>query len=92
MVKLLGKHPGDLLHLSNLLYVCIKQSIYIIWFKYVISYINILICILVPVIKEKSCKLSSIDNFRPIARASILKQILLHRLKEYVISNDILYK
>lgn len=43
---------------------------------------SLLSILLVPVIKDKTCKVSSIDNYRPIALASIskvLERILLER-------------
>lgn len=53
---------------------------------------SMLSVLLVPVIKDKTCKVSSIDNYRPIALASILSKvlegILLDRLQEYVVTAD----
>ena len=43
--------------------------------------------LLVPVIKEKTCKVSSLENYRPIALASILskvlQQIIFDRLQQH---------
>ena len=48
--------------------------------------------VLVPVIKDKTGKISSIENYRPIALASVLskvlEQVLLDRLQQYVITTD----
>ena len=48
--------------------------------------------LLVPVIKDKTCKASSLDNYRPIALAStlskVLERILLSRLQEYVTTTE----
>ena len=53
---------------------------------------SMLSVLLVPVIKNKTGKLTSIDNYRPIALASILSKvlemILLDRLKEYIESTE----
>ena len=48
--------------------------------------------ILVPVLKNKACKLNNIDNYRPIALASILSKILervlLRKLEMCVLTHD----
>ena len=48
--------------------------------------------ILVPVLKDKAGKLNSIDNYRPIALASILskvlERILLNKLEMYILTTD----
>lgn len=53
---------------------------------------SMLSVLLVPVIKDTTCKVSSIGNYRPIALASILskvlEQILFDRLQEYIITTD----
>ena len=53
---------------------------------------SIMSVLLVPVLKDKAGKLNSIDNYRPIALASILSKvlesILLTRLEMYVLTND----
>ena len=44
--------------------------------------------VLIPIIKDKKAKISSIDNYRPVAIASVvskvLERILLDRLSEYL--------
>ena len=44
--------------------------------------------VLIPKIKDKKGKISTIDNYRPVAIASVVskvvEQILLHRLSEYL--------
>ena len=44
--------------------------------------------VLIPIIKDKKAKISSIDNYRPVAIASVvskvLERILLERLSEYL--------
>lgn len=51
---------------------------------------SILSVLLVPVLKDKAGKLNSMDNFRPIAFASImskvLERILLTRLEMYLLT------
>lgn len=53
---------------------------------------SMLTVLLVPVIKNKTCKISSIDNYRPIALTSILskvlERILLVRLQDYILTTD----
>ena len=53
---------------------------------------SILSVLLAPIIKDKTCKASNIDNYRPIALASILskvlERILLDGLQEYAITSD----
>ena len=53
---------------------------------------HILSVLLVPVVKEKTGKVSSIDNYRPIALASVLskalERIILDRLQEYIVTAD----
>ena len=53
---------------------------------------SLLTVILVPVIKDKAGKVGSMDNYRPIALASILskviERILLDRLSEYIHTTD----
>ena len=53
---------------------------------------SMLSVLLVPVVKNKTGKLTSIDNYRPIALASILSKvlegILMDRLADYTISSD----
>lgn len=52
---------------------------------------SLLSILLVPVIKDKTCKVTSIDNYRPIALASIskvLERILLERLQVHVKTTD----
>ena len=53
---------------------------------------SLLSVLLVPVIKDKTCKASSTDNYRPIALASIiskvLERIILERLQGYVETTD----
>ena len=53
---------------------------------------HMLSVLLVPVVKEKTGKLSSIDNYRPIALASVvskvLERIILDRLQEYIVTAD----
>ncbi len=53
---------------------------------------SMLSVLLVPVIKDKTGKISSIDNYRPIALAStiskVLERIILDRLSEYVGTTD----
>ncbi len=48
--------------------------------------------LLVPVIKDKTGKISSTENYRPIALANILSKvfehILMDRLKEYLVTTD----
>lgn len=48
--------------------------------------------LLVPVIKDKTGKISGTENYRPIALASVIskvfEQILMDRLKEYLITMD----
>lgn len=48
--------------------------------------------VLVPVIKDKAAKLNSLQNYRPIALASILSKvlenILLTRLEMYLLTSD----
>ena len=48
--------------------------------------------LLVPVVKEKTGKISSIDNYRPIALASVLskvlERILLERMQDYILTTD----
>ena len=49
--------------------------------------------ILVPVIKNKAGKITSKDNYRPIALASLVSKvveiIILHRLSGYLLTNPI---
>ena len=44
--------------------------------------------VLIPIIKDKKAKISSIDNYRPVAIASVVSKvveiILLDRLSEYL--------
>ena len=44
--------------------------------------------VLIPIIKDKKAKISSIDNYRPVAVASVVSKvvepILLDRLSEYL--------
>ncbi len=44
--------------------------------------------VLIPIIKDKKAKISSIDNYRPVAIASVVskvvERILLDRLSEYM--------
>ena len=44
--------------------------------------------VLIPIIKDKKAKISSIDNYRPVAIASVvskvLERIMLDRLSEYL--------
>ncbi len=44
--------------------------------------------VLIPIIKDKKAKISSIDNYRPVAIASVfskvVEQILLDRSSEYL--------
>ena len=44
--------------------------------------------VLIPIIKDKKAKISSIDNYRPVAIASVVskvvERILLDRLSEYL--------
>ena len=53
---------------------------------------SMLSVVLVPVIKDKSGKVGSIDNYRPIALASILSKVLekllLDRLSMYITTTD----
>ncbi len=53
---------------------------------------SMLSVLLVPVIKYKTGKISSIENYRPIALASVMSKvleiILLDRFQQYVITND----
>ncbi len=53
---------------------------------------SVLSVLLVPVVKDKTGKMSSIDNYRPIALASVLskvfERILLDRLHEYIVTTD----
>ncbi len=53
---------------------------------------SMLSVLLVPVVKNKTGKLTSLDNYRPIALASILSKvlegILMDRLAEYIVSTD----
>ena len=53
---------------------------------------SLLSVLLVPVVKDKSGKISSIDNYRPIALASIISKVLeiviLDRIKCYIDSSD----
>lgn len=42
---------------------------------------------LVSIIKDKVGKISSLDNYRPIALASILSKTVLNRLEEFVMTN-----
>ena len=53
---------------------------------------HMLSVLLVPVVKEKTGKISSIDNYRPIALASVLskvlERVLLERMQEYIVSTD----
>ncbi len=53
---------------------------------------SIMSVLLVPVLKDKAGKLNSIDNYRPIALASILskvlERILLTKLEMYVLTTD----
>ncbi len=48
--------------------------------------------VLVPVVKDKTGKISSLENYRPIALASVLskvlEQILLDRLQQYIVTTD----
>lgn len=48
--------------------------------------------IIVPVIKDKAGKISSRDNYRPIALASvmskIIERILLHRMEDFLVTTD----
>ena len=48
--------------------------------------------VLVPVVKDKTGKISSLENYRQIALASVLakvlEQIILDRLQQYMISTD----
>jgi len=53
---------------------------------------SMLAVILVPVIKDKAGKVGSMENYRPIALASVLskvlERILLDRLSEYIDTTD----
>lgn len=53
---------------------------------------SMLSVLLVPVIKDKTGKISSIENYRPIALTSVLskvlERILLDRLEKYVVTTD----
>ena len=53
---------------------------------------NIISVILVPVIKDKTGKINSKDNYRPIALASVLskvfERVLLNRLEIYLSTTD----
>ena len=54
--------------------------------------VSMLSVVLVPVVKDKTGKISSLENYRPNALASVLskvlKQIILDRLQQYIISTD----
>lgn len=53
---------------------------------------SILSVLLVPVLKEKTGRLNSMDNYRPIAIASILSKVLeriiLYRMEKYLLTTD----
>ena len=53
--------------------------------------IIIIIIIIIPVIKDKAGKISSKDNYRPIALASVISKlvevIMLDRIEMYMITN-----
>jgi len=53
---------------------------------------SILSVILEPVIKDKAGKINSVDNYRPVALASILSKVLeriiLNRLEHFVLTSD----
>ena len=57
-------------------------------------YLNRLSVVLIPIIKDKKANINSIDNYRPVAIASVVlkvvERILLDRLSEYMdtISNQ----
>lgn len=76
-----------LVKVSVLLALCFSELI-----KHGILPGSMLSVLLVPVVKNKTGKLTSIDNYRPIALASILSKvlegILMDRIAEYIASTD----
>ena len=53
---------------------------------------NLMSVVLVPIIKDKSGKINSIDNYRPIAIASVMSKVLeillLERLSDYLLTSS----